>query len=223
MMARLASLGLALGGAAYAAVIVPDPAARWKAIAERLFSTVVQVHGDESQHAAVSSASGVLIGEGLAVTTLHAVAVPSGEKLVPMQQAQIQVASGAPIDARVMDSSAELDLAILVFPDKATDLPAALLATELPAEGELLIAMGTGDEAVAVMGVVVSHVSGEVFTLASKRAIDARFRGGPLFDDRGRLAGILQVSEDGARAVSARAIQRMLDLRALSRGASRPR
>src|SRR6267142_2017283 len=148
MMARLASLGLALGGPAYAAVIVPDPAARWKAIAERLFSTVVQVHGDESQHAAVSSASGVLIGEGLAVTTL---------------------------------------------------------------------------EAVAVMGVVVSHVSGEVFTLASKRAIDARFRGGPLFDDRGRLAGILQVSEDGARAVSARAIQRMLDLRALSRGASRPR
>ena len=115
MKARLASLGLALGGAAYAAVIVPDPAARWKAVADRLFSTVVQVHGGESQQAAVSSASGVLIGEGLAVTTLHAVAVASGEKLVPMQQAQIQVGAAAPVDARVMDASVELDLAILLI------------------------------------------------------------------------------------------------------------
>src|SRR5262249_25680637 len=131
--------------------------------------------------------------------------------------------SGAgPVDARVMDSSVELDLAILVFPDKAADAPAAPLSTEPPAEGDLLIAMGTGDDAVAVMGVVVSNVSGDLFTLISKRAIDARFRGGPLFDEKGRLVGVLQVSEDGSQAVSARAIQRMLDLRALGRGALRP-
>lgn len=223
MNARRVALGFALCGAASAAVIVPDPAARWKAIADRLFATVVQVRADESQHAAIASATGVLIGNGLAVTTLHAVAAASGEKLVPMQEAQVQLAGAGAVDARVTDSSAELDLAILVLPAKTVGILAAPLATEPPAQGDLLIAMGTGDDAVAVMGVVVSQVSGELFTLASKRTIDARFRGGPLFDERGRLVGLLQVSEDGSRAVSARAIQRMLDLRALSRGSSPPR
>ena len=117
----------------------------------------------------------------------------------------------------------QADLAILLLSDKGATLVGAPLATEVPAEGDRLIAMGAADNAIEVTGVIVSRVSGELFTRASRRTIDSRFWGGPLFDEQGRLVGILLASVSGTKAVSARVIQRVLDRRGLSGGPSGPR
>ena len=117
----------------------------------------------------------------------------------------------------------QADLAILLLSDKGATLVGAPLATEVPAEGDRLIAMGAADNAIEVTGVIVSRVSGELFTRASRRTIDSRFWGGPLFDEQGRLVDILLASVSGTKAVSARVIQRVLDRRGLSGGPSGPR
>jgi len=222
MKTRLLALGLALGGAAQAAVILPAPDTRWKAVADKLFSTVIEVQGQEAQQT-VSSGSGVLLGNGLAITTLHAVAVPSPSgKMTPLRDVRVLVPEVGPMDARVMAGVPELDLAVLVLPDQVASLAGAPLATDVPAEGDLLVAMGAGDDAINVRGVVVSSVNGDLFALTSKRVIDSRFWGGPLFDEHGRLVGIQLTSLGGSRAVSARVIQRLLDQRGVSPGSPGP-
>jgi S1-C subfamily serine protease len=209
MKARLLGLALALGGSSAASVIVRTPP--WKAIADRMVSTVVQVQGDEPEQA--PARAGVLIGNGLAVTTLREVAIRSGNGAAPFHELQVLLPDGSRVSARVVETLPELDLALLLLSSESAQLAAAPLATEVPAEGDLLIAMGTGQEEISVIGMVVSRVSGDVFALDSKRAADSRFWGGPLFDEQGRLAGIQLASVNGLKAVSARLIQRMLDRR----------
>ena len=67
-----------------------------------------------------------------------------------------------------------------------------------------------------VLGVIVTSVDGDLFGLAGKRLIDSRFWGGPLYDSRGRLAGVHLTSIGASKAVSARVIQRLLDQRKAS-------
>ncbi len=217
MDARLLALALAVGGAARAAVTLPaDSGTPWKDLADRLHSTVIEVHGKLSPES-VSYGTGVLIGNRLAVTTLHAVAVPSSTgKMTALQDVQVVVPEVGPMEAHVIAGAPELDLAILALPDGAAWLDAAALATEGPEEGESLVAMGTGDDAITVLGVVVTSVDGDVFGLAGKRMIDSRFWGGPLYDSRGRLAGVHLTSIGPSKAVSARVIQRLLDQRKAS-------
>ena len=171
----------------------------------------------------VSSGTGVLIGHGLAITTLHAVALPSASgKLTPLRDVRVLVPDLGPLDARVMAGAPDLDLAILQLSDQGAALSGAPLATDPPAEGDVLVAMGAGDDEITALGVVVSAVSGDLFALASKRMIDSRFWGGPLFDAEGRLVGIQLTSLGSSRAISARVIQRMLDERPVSPGSPAP-
>jgi len=213
MKSHLLVLGLVLGGSAAASVIVRDPRAQWKAIADRLFTTVVQVQRDEAQRPSARG-SGVLIGNGLAVTTLDAVASRSGNGMV--QDLGVLVPDVGRVGARVVETVPELDLALLLLSSEGKSLSAAPLATEVPAAGDPLIAMGSSQDEVSVIGMIVSRVSGELFTLDSNKTADSRFWGGPLFDEQGRLAGIQLASANGSKAVSARAIQRMLDRRNLA-------
>jgi len=215
MKSHLLVLGLVLGGSAAASVIVRDPRAQWKAIADRLFGTVVQVQRDEAQQP-FARGSGVLIGNGLVVTTLHAVASRSGNRMVPVQDLEVLVPDAGRIGARVVDALPDLDLALLLLSSEGKSLSAAPLATEVPAAGDRLIAMGSSQDEVSVIGMIVSRVSGELFTLDSNKTADSRFWGGPLFDEQGRLAGIQLASANGSKAVSARVIQRMLDRRGVA-------
>jgi S1-C subfamily serine protease len=188
-----------------------------------LHSTVIEVHGQIAAEN-VSYGTGVLIGNKLAVTTLHAVAMPSGNgKMTPLQDVQVVVPEVGPMEAHVIAGAPEIDLAILALPDGAASLEAAPLATEVPEQGDALVAMGTGDDTITVLGVIVSGVDGDLFGLVSKRMIDSRFWGGPLFDSQGRLAGIHLTSIGPSRAISARVIQRLLDERStLANPASSP-
>jgi S1-C subfamily serine protease len=210
MNARLLALTL-LGGAAHAAVVVPDDGGRWKAVADRVHSTVIQVDAGEGENT-VSYGAGVLIGNGLAVTTLHSVALPSASgKLTSLPEVRVLVQDVGPVQARVVIEAPDLDLAILRLSGVGAGLSGAQLASDPPVEGELLVAMGAGDGAVTALGVVVSSVTGDLFALASKRMIDSRFWGGPLFDADGRVVGIHLTSLAGPRAISVRVIQRMLE------------
>ena len=222
MKTRLLALGVALAGAARASVILPDSDNRWKAVADKLFSTVIVVQGQEAQET-VSYGSGVLIGNGLAITTLHAVSTtaPDG-RMTPLRDVRVLVADVGPIDARVIAGVPEIDLALLLLPDRGASLAGAPLASEVPEQGDLLVAMGAADEAVTVRGVVVSSVSGDFFALTSKRMIDSRFWGGPLFDGQGRLVGIQLTSLGGPKAISVRVIQRLLDQRGVTLGSPAP-
>jgi S1-C subfamily serine protease len=223
MKGRLLALGVALGGAAQAAVILPDSDPRWKAVSDKLISTVIEVQGQQAVDT-ISFGSGVLLGHGLAITTLHAVAQPSATgQMTPLREVRVLVPDVGPLDARVMVGVPELDLAVLLLPDRAVSIAGAPLATEVPAAGDLLVAMGAGDDAITVRGVVVSGVDGDVFRLVSKRLTDSRFWGGPLFDAQGRLVGIQLTSLAGSKAISARVIQRLIEQRGLSQGSTDPR
>jgi S1-C subfamily serine protease len=230
MDSRLLALAITIaGGAAPAAVIIPsDPAAAWKAVADRLHSTVIEVRGRAPSSTpgpegtegmeTITFGTGVLIGNGLAVTTLHAVAQPSASgKMIQLQDVQVLVPDLGSVDARVIAGAPDLDIAILALPEPAASVEGAPFASETPMAGESLVAMGAGDGSVSVLGVLVSSVNGDLFTLLSKRTMDSRFWGGPLFDSRGQLAGIQLTSLGPSKAISARTIQWLLDQRGLNR------
>lgn len=224
MNARLLALALALAGGAHAAVILRSPEEALKAVADKLHSTVIDVSGRVSGPADGGSAlpervthgTGTLLGHGLAVTTLHAVALPSpgGGKLIPLQDVQVTFAGGAPMAAQVIVGTPDLDLAILALPAEAAALEAPPLSTDVPAEGDPLVAMGVDDDAVVVVGVALAAVNGDILSVGGKRMLDSRFWGGPLYDGRGRLVAIELMSLGLPKAISAHVIQRILDQRA---------
>jgi hypothetical protein len=222
MNARLLALAFALAGGADAAVILRSPEEALKAVADKLHSTVIEVSGRVSVRADGGSAlpervthgTGTLLGQGFAVTTLHAVALPSpAGKLIPLQDVQVTVAGGEPMAAQVIVGAPDLDLAILALPAEAAALEAPPLSTDTPAEGDPLVAMGVDDDAVVVVGVSLAAVNGEILSVGGKRMLDSRFWGGPLYDGRGRLVAIELMSLGPPKAISAQVIQRMLDQR----------
>ena len=76
--------------------------------------------------------------------------------------------------------------------------------------GDVLLAMGAGDEEVAVVGVTVVEVREGIADLTSPRLIDSRFWGGPLFDVRGDLAGVSLTAIGASRAITAGALRALV-------------
>ncbi len=219
MNLRFLALGLAVCGAANAAVIVRDaPPDRWKAIADRLYATVVQVQGIEARQI-VARGTGVLIGDGLAVTTLHSVSVLRGTSSMVVREIRVLATHEGPLDAQVIDAVPELDLALLRLGGAGGALAGAALATDDPAVGDRMVAMGMADAEIAGIGVVVAGLDGDVLSLTSRRTLDSRFWGGPLFDAQGKLAGIQLTGGDATRAVTARVIRALSDRHRLPAGA----
>lgn len=217
MNVRSLALAVAVCGAAHGSVIVRGEPDRWKAIADHLYATVVQVQGIEARQI-VARGTGVLIGDSLAVTTLHSVTVPSGTSRMVVRDIRILAPTAGAIDAQLIDAFPELDLALLRLEGAGGALAGAALAAKVPAVGDRMVAMGTGDDAIAGIGVVVTDVEGDVISLASQRTLDSRFWGGPLFDAQGRLAGIQLTGVLATRAVTARVIRALIDRRRLPDG-----
>jgi len=223
MNARLVALALAVAGGAPAAVVLRAPDDALKTVADKLHSTVIDVSGRLPVQASggtavperVTHGTGTLLGHGFAVTTLHAVSLPSPDgKLIPLHDVQVLVAGSEPMAAQVIAGAPDLDLAILALPAEAASLEAAPMSMDPVAGGEPLVAMGVDDDAVVVVGVTVAAVNGDVLSVGGKRILDSRFWGGPLYDQRGRLVAIELLSLGPSKAISARVVQRMLDQRA---------
>jgi S1-C subfamily serine protease len=189
------------------AVVLPsDPGVLLKAVADKVFTTVVQVRAVvpvEDGRQTASFGSGVLVGSGYAVTTLHAVA--------KAEDIDVFVNDIGALKGRVVATDRDLDLALLRLPETAP-LAAAPLASDAPAPGDPLVAMGAGEDEVAVVGVTVAAAGEHTFALASPHPIDSRFWGGPLFDVRGRLAGIGLTTVGEPRAAPASAVQALVAL-----------
>jgi S1-C subfamily serine protease len=223
MNARLLAIVLATTSAARAAVVLhSDPADAFKPIADKLHGTVIEVRGrtpvttdgGQEELETLTQGTGTLLGNGLAVTTLHAVALPSAEgRMVPLQRVEALIPDKGTMQVQVIAGVADLDLAILALPAAGAALAAAPPAPEMPASGDPLIAMGVDDEAVIGVATEVAAVDGDFILLRGKRMLDSRFWGGPLFDARGRLAGVELMSLGPSKAISARAIQRLVDQR----------
>ncbi len=183
-----------------------------KSVADRVHSAVIEVRaiapvsvGDETVPTATFGA-GVVVGHGLAVTTLHNVAAVSPGKLTPFHDIEVLLPGGAQT-ATIVASYPELDLAVLKVP--TGDEPAPELATAVPARGAPLIAMGADDQSVNAVGVQLAGSSGDVLLLTSSRPVDSRYWGGPIFDAQGRLAGI-SLPSVLPRALSAPALAALL-------------
>ena len=213
MNARLLAVALAAASGARAAVVLrTDPADAFKPIVDKLHGTVIDVRGrtpvtgdgGQQELETLTHGTGALLGNGLAVTTLHAVALPSPEgRMVPLAHVEVLVPGEETMEAQV----------ILSLPAAAAALEAAPLAPDLPASGDPLIAMAADDEAVIGVGIEVAAVDGDLILLRGRRMLDSRFWGGPLFDARGRLVGVALMSLGPSKAIAARAIQRLIDQR----------
>jgi hypothetical protein len=223
MNARLLAVALAAASGARAAVVLrTDPADAFKPIVDKLHGTVIDVRGrtqvttdgGQQELETLTHGTGTLLGNGLAVTTLHAVALPSPEgRMVPLAHVEVLVPGPETMQAQVIAGVADLDLAILALPAAAAALEAAPLAPDMPSSGDALIAMAVDDQAVIGVGVEVAAVDGDLILLRGRRMLDSRYWGGPLFDARGRLVGVGLMSLGPSKAIAARAIQRLLDQR----------
>ena len=186
-----------------AAVVVSSPAQQLKDVADRVHETVIAVRGTATIGTLTvpTFGSGVLIGDGLALTTLHTV---SGGN-----DAAVIVDGGAPMPAKVVGGFPKIDLAVIRV-ENAGALASATLAEEAPAVGEPLLAMGTDEESVTAVGVNVAAINGDLLVFASTRPVDSRFWGGPVFDARGRLVAVGVPTLALPGAMTAAALRNML-------------
>ncbi|HZT08565.1 MAG TPA: serine protease [Chloroflexota bacterium] len=180
-------------------------AADLASVIEAVQRSVVMVRGSRE-----TSGSGVVWTEAGAIVTNYHVA--------PGPFAQVILADGSRIPARVTRRSTALDLALLE-PEVAVPLPWNPAAVRDSADlrtGELVLAIGNplGERNVATMGVVVTAPGAEnpVRTAIVLRPGNS---GGALADSSGRVVGIPNVVMPGglALAVPTRAVQRFIAAR----------
>jgi len=219
-------------GAARAAVVVPLPhRPEIQAVADRVHALTVQVRarafiaeqtdGGLRVHDALSSASGVLLGDGLVLTGLSAVTLRGQDgALQPANEIEVVVDDVGPLPARLLAGDAGLDVGILQLPDVARSLPGASLAAEDPNVGDTMLALGVEGDSIRAVGVLlerVGHGDDAGPRLQIDHALRPPFLGGPLFDDRGRLVGIMPThpASAGGTAVPASLLRSLL-LRFLS-------
>jgi len=200
-----ASIAIAACASRAAVVLPPSPNAGLQAVADRVHALAVLVHaraliaersgdGALKTREAISTASGVLIGEGLALTELGAVVLtaPDGRKEVA-SQIEIVVDDVGPLPAHVVVADPALDIAVLRLPDEARMLAGAAFAPADPDVGDATLAVGVQGDSLDVLEARITQVdSAEDGThrLRTDRSLPALFWGGPLFDTQGHLAGL---------------------------------
>jgi hypothetical protein len=201
---------LLLAGSASAAVVVPAP--DFKTVADRVHGLTVLVRarafvmgrdasGRLHVDAGLSATSGVLVGGALAVTDLSSVTLPGKDgKPEPVAAIEVVLPEVGTVPAQVLAVDADLGIAVLRLPDELRELPGAVLATVEDGESDTRIAIGADDTHLRAIPVVVgAGPSGSRLSLDP--ALPDFFRGGPLFDDQGHLAGVI-VGSSGAVPVS---------------------
>jgi S1-C subfamily serine protease len=202
--AAFASAGLFVC-AAQAAVVVPLPShPDLQAVADRVHAFTVQVRatafvtertdGPLRMHEAVSFSSGVMVGEGLVLTTLSAVSLRGSDGHVqPADQLAVLVDDVGPLPARLLAGDTGLDVAVLQLPDQARTLAGASLAPEDPSAGDGMVALCVEGDSIRAVGLLLERIApGDDARprLQTDHVLPAPFWGGPLYDDRGQLAGI---------------------------------
>ena len=225
--ARMAALSALVAGAAHGAVVVPVSAPQdMQAIADRVHSLAVAVRarafvaegapGQIHLTEAVSSGSGVLIGDGLVLTSLSAVALRRGDgRFEPADGIDVLADEVGLVAARLVMGDPALDLAVLQLPEELRGLDGATFAPTDPVVGDQMLAMGAEGNALYVVGINLEQVefaAGGAARLYADRPVPPSFSGGPLFDGEGRLAGLTTSgAPDSGFAVPASVLRAMID------------
>jgi hypothetical protein len=175
-----------------------------RAVADRTHAWTVFVSASSGGERA--TASGVLIQGGLVLTDLHGLLSRQPDGTLAPAEITVVVDGVGPMPASLAGGDVALGIAVLRLPPAAQSLPGATIATEDPNVADQLLAMGTDGNSVDVLGVKVDHVDADARLRTSAQLPD-QFRGGPLFDAKGELAG-LQLPQGAAVASS---VLRMLE------------
>ncbi|HEX4386141.1 MAG TPA: serine protease [Myxococcales bacterium] len=196
-----------------AAVIInqSQDATKLRSVADRLHSSVIEVKATREDEEA-SWGTGVLLGNGLALTALHSVGTVAADgQVTPLGTIDAVVYDHGEVRAHVVAAAPELDLALLRL-ESGNSIAAAPLAGEAPSVGDHLVAMGARNEEIVAAGVTVSVSEDDgslVFT--SPRKVDSRFWGGPVFDGQGQLTAMTLHSRGSIRAVSIASLRSLID------------
>lgn len=155
--------------------------------------------------------AGVLVGEGLVLTSHHVVARGRSFK--------VTLDDGATYEARVLSHNPETDLALLSIP--ASGHPVAVFSEREPRPGELVFAFGHpwGQRGVLTGGVLSAITSartknGEVPVLRTDARLAPGNSGGPLLNAAGEVIGInaMIFGGDQGIAIAASAIREFLGM-----------
>ncbi|HWE24840.1 MAG TPA: serine protease [Myxococcales bacterium] len=220
------TLAATIAGSAYGAVVPTPPTLDMRSVADRVHSLAVAVRthafvpatarGENGIAEAVTSTSGVLIGDGLVLTTFTGVSVKrsDGQRDPPAAIEVVTDAAGI-VPARFLLGDPQLDLALLQLPDQLHDLEGATLAPNDAAVGDEVIAIGASGDSLYVVGVTLDRVE---FATAGgarlylNRPLPPSFLGGPLFDAEGRLVGVTtEPPSESGFAVPASLLRTLID------------
>jgi serine protease Do len=155
--------------------------------------------------------AGVLVGEGLVLTSHHVVAHGRSFK--------VTLDDGATYEARVLSHRPETDLALLSIP--ANGHPTAVFSEREPRPGELVFAFGHpwGHRGVLTGGVLSALTAartprGEVPILRTDARLAPGNSGGPLLNAAGEIIGInaMIFGGDQGIAIAASAIREFLGM-----------
>jgi serine protease Do len=155
--------------------------------------------------------AGVLVGEGLVLTSHHVVARGRSFK--------VTLDGGASYEARVLSRSPETDLALLSIP--ADGHPIAVFSEREPRPGELVFAFGHpwGQRAVLTGGVLSAVTSartphGDIPILRTDARLAPGNSGGPLLNAAGEIVGInaMIFGGDQGIAIAASVIREFLGM-----------
>jgi len=197
------SLAIGAGASDASVVLQPSRNAGLQAVADRVHALAVQVgarafvadqaDGGLRMHEAVSTASGVLVGNGLVLTALSAVTLHGRDgELQPANEIEVVVDDVGTLPARLLAGDVGLDVAVVQLPDVARSLGAASFASEDPKPRDELLAVGVDGDSIRAAGVLLEQIvlDDAGARLQTDHALPPSFSGGPLFDERGHLVGI---------------------------------
>jgi len=122
----------------------------------------------------------------------------------PVASIEVVLPEVGTVPAQVATTDPALGIAVLRLPDEMREVSGAVLATSDGGESEARIAIGADDTHLRAIPVLVGTANAPAdggSRLAIDRALPDFFRGGPLFDAQGRLAGLI-VGSSGAVPVS---------------------
>jgi serine protease Do len=155
--------------------------------------------------------AGVLVGEGLVLTSHHVVARGRSFKVI--------LNDGASYEARVLSRNPETDLALLSIP--ANGHPLAVFSAQEPRPGELVFAFGHpwGERAVLTGGVLSAASmartrNGEIPVLRTDARLAPGNSGGPLLNAAGEVIGLnaMIFGGDQGIAIAASVIREFLGM-----------
>ena len=226
--AALGVLAVAIlaGSAAAAAVVAPRLyQSDFATVADRVHALTVQVRArayvaDDSEgqvrvHDAISVASGVLVGQGVAIAEFDAVMLSTPDGPAPANEIEVLIDDVGAVPARLVAADENADVAVLQLPTAVRRLPGAVMADDAPAIGDAVLAIGIEGDSIKAAEVLLagSENAGETDgRLRLDRNLPPPFRGGPLFDAQGRLVGVAtRPTSAGADAVTTvSALRRLL-------------